>query len=1421
MPPSIPPTDPSSKRHVRWKRHLRGTARARQTLAQTVGRGSLLLALGVLPLHPFLPRQGTLPAVALPPVPPAVVRTSNFPATIELSALTGSDGFRLNGAAANDRAGRAVSEASDVNGDGFDDLLVGAYGADPNGDPSAGAAYVVFGGPGGFSATLDVGTLDGSNGFTLEGAAADDHAGHAVSGAGDVNGDGFADLLVGAYGADPNGSSSGAAYVVFGGETVGSGGSVELGTLTGSDGFRLNGAAAFDNAGYSASGAGDVNGDGFADLLIGAYGVDPNGAYSGAAYVVFGGASVGSGGSVALGTLNSSTGFRLNGAAAFDYAGRSVSGAGDVNGDGFADLLVGAYGADPNGSYSGAAYVVFGGETVGSGGSVELGTLTGSDGFRLNGAAANDRAGTAVSGAGDVNGDGFADLLVGARYADPNGSNSGAAYVVFGGATVGSGGTVALGTLDGSDGFRLNGAAAFDYAGWSVSGAGDVNGDGFADLIVGAIQPAPNLGRSGAAFVLFGGETVGSSGAVGLGTLDGSDGFRLNGAAAFDYAGFAVSGAGDVNGDGVDDLLIGAPKADPNGGLSGAAYLLFGRGNTVTVGLGALDGSEGFQVAGAAAVDYAGLSVSEAGDVNGDGFTDLILGAPYADPNGNNSGAAYVLFGEAGGFPGSVNLGALDGSTGFRLNGAAGGDLAGWSVSEAGDVNGDGFADLLVGARGADPNGAESGAAYVVFGGAGVGSSGSVALGTLNGSTGFRLNGAAAFDYAGFAVSGAGDVNGDGFADLLVGAFKADPTADNSGAAYVVFGGATVGSSGSVVLGTLNGSTGFRLNGAAAFDYAGRSVSEAGDVNGDGFDDLLVGALEADPNGNESGAAYVLFGGETVGSSGSVALGSLNGSAGFRLNGAAAFDYAGFSVSGADDVNGDGFADLLVGAPRADPNGTNSGAAYVVFGGATVGSGGTVELGTLTGSAGFRLNGAAAGDYAGWSVSGAGDVNGDGFADLIVGVPNADANGTDSGAGYVVFGGATVGSGGSVELGTLDSSDGFVLNGAAYDQAGRAVSGAGDVNGDGFADLLVGAPFADVTDSNAGAAYVLFGSRLNHPILPGGAGDDTLRSTSEPQALIGAQGADGLHGGFGDDLLAGGAGDDQLAGGPGDDLLRGGSGNDTYMFADDWGNDRVEEEQVRGTTDTGDTLDFDDVTAPLAVTLGSISVTDNNGNSVEYGGTEVESVVGGSGQDTFTVTASSLQKNGDLTLNGGGAEEDTLTFDPQGQPFTQSGNPTSGTITLTNSGVTLTYQNMGAVLAVDLASFEAVATPNAIALTWETVSEVNALGFYLRRSTDGAQVGERLHPDLIPAQAPGSGQGASYEWLDESAEPGITYFYWLEAVELSGESALHGPVSALVELPTALTVSPLIMEATPAAPWGALGAALLGLLGALGLRRRR
>ena len=157
----------------------------------------------------------------------------------------------------------------------------------------------------------------------------------------------------------------------------------------------------------------------------------------------------------------------------------------------------------------------------------------------------------------------------GQRRADPNGNDSGASYVVFGGAGVGNGGNLELSALDGTNGFRLSGVAAGDGSGRAVSTAGDVNGDGVDDLLIGAFGADPNGERSGASYVVFGGAGVGSSGNLELSALDGTNGFRLSGVAAYDFSGGAVSTAGDVNGDGVDDVLIGAPGADPNGDFSG------------------------------------------------------------------------------------------------------------------------------------------------------------------------------------------------------------------------------------------------------------------------------------------------------------------------------------------------------------------------------------------------------------------------------------------------------------------------------------------------------------------------------------------------------------------------------------------------------------------------------------------------------------------------------------------------------------------------------------------------------------------------------------------------------------------------------------------------------------------------------------
>ena len=153
--------------------------------------------------------------------------------------------------------------------------------------------------------------------------------------------------------------------------------------------------------------------------------------------------------------------------------------------------------------------------------------------------------------------------------------------------------------------------------------------------------------------------------------LDGTNGFQISGEAADDQSGASVASAGDVNGDGFDDLIIGAFGADPNGSYSGASYVVFGQagGFAAEIDLSDLDGTNGFQISGEAAYDQSGSSVASAGDVNGDGFDDLIIGAPGADPNGSYSGASYVVFGQAGGFAAELDLSDLDGTNGFQING--------------------------------------------------------------------------------------------------------------------------------------------------------------------------------------------------------------------------------------------------------------------------------------------------------------------------------------------------------------------------------------------------------------------------------------------------------------------------------------------------------------------------------------------------------------------------------------------------------------------------------------------------------------------------------------------------------------------------------------------------------------------------------
>jgi hypothetical protein len=417
---------------------------------------------------------------------------------------------------------------------------------------------------------------------------------------------------------------------------------------------------------------------------------------------------------------------------------------GDVNNDGLADIAIGS----PEEGTGGEVYVVFG---KSSGDDVPLSDIAaGTGGFVINGASAGDDFGGSVGAAGDVNGDGLADIIVGT--AEPTlgapSNPDGYAVVVFGKEDTAA---VSVASL-GSDGFLLTAEAAGDRAGHSVAGLGDLNDDGLSDVAVGAF----GNGTAGRAYVVFG-RTASTD--ISLSDVGGSvPGFVINGENAGDEAGEGVGGAGDVNGDGIPDVLVGAPDYNTTDDSSGRAYVVFGKSSNTAVELSAVaGGTGGFAMTGEGENDFAGRYLSGAGDINGDGFADVVVGAFLAS---SGAGRAYVVYG--GTSPSSIELSTVvSGVGGFAVAGVGANNQLGWVTTSAGDVNGDGYSDVIVGQHLADTNGVSSGEAYVIYGND---------FGGLNAGTGTlgddMLTGETGPDYF---VTGAGadTVLGEGGNDLI------------------------------------------------------------------------------------------------------------------------------------------------------------------------------------------------------------------------------------------------------------------------------------------------------------------------------------------------------------------------------------------------------------------------------------------------------------------------------------------------------------------------------------------------------------------------------------------------------------------------------------------------------------------------------
>jgi hypothetical protein len=846
--------------------------------------------------------------------------------------------------------GCSVATAGDVNGDGYSDVIVGADLYIPQAS-SVGQAFVYYGSSTGLSTTPN---------WMESGDQQNEHFATCVATAGDVNGDGYSDVIVGASLYDHGEADEGRA-VVYLGSSNGLSHTIAWTTESNQAGAHL---------GASVASLGDVNGDGFSDVAVGAPTYDNGQADEGRAFVYYGSAT---------GPAATASWIAESNQAGALFA-TTVAAAGDVNADNFSDFIIGAPLFHNGQSEEGRAFVYHGG----SGGLAAAPSWTAE--ISLPGA----HFGASVATAGDVNGDGFSDVVVGAPTSN---NNDGEALVYHGSA--GGLATTSAWTKRG----LLNSG---ENLGASVATAGDVNGDGFADVIVGA--PLWNL-RFGAVYVYQGSQAG----------LASTNSWSWNGYDQNDQRGFSVATAGDVNGDGFSDVIVGAPFADGDGTRvnAGRASVFDGAGDgpsaAATWSKGGDQASAGF-----------GVSVASAGDVNGDGFSDVIVGDNLFDNGQVDEGRAYV-------FEGSIT--GLATTPAWIVESNQAGAQFGYSVAGVGDVDGDGFADVIVGAPYFDHGETDEGRAFVYLGSAS-------GLSTTAAWTAESDQADANF---GISVASAGDVNGDGYSDAIIGAWAYDNGQINEGRAYAYQGSAT----------GLAANPSWTAESDQVVTQFGISVASSGDVNGDGYSDVIVGAPRYDNGETDEGRVYSYHGSPT----------GLGASPARILESNVMTALFGTSVSTAGDVNGDGYSDIIIGAPGYSNGESGEGRIYVYRG--------------LSSGVWLEPHWTKESDQAdaalGRSVATAGDVNGDGYSDVIFGAWHYDDGESNEGEAVLFQGDPET-----------------IQHHAALWQAegnqssanfGISVAMAGDVNGDGYADIIVGANDYTAGQNDEGEAFVYYGNR--------------------------------------------------------------------------------------------------------------------------------------------------------------------------------------------------------------------------------------------------------------------------------------------------------------------------------------------------------
>lgn len=733
--------------------------------------------------------------------------------------------------------------------------------------------------------------------------------GKSVSTAGDMNGDGYSDVIIGYF------------------YTINSDNKVEI--YLGSPSGLTNLPSTYSYIGFVGSTAGDVNGDGYSDLIVGnpikTNNSIPN---EGLVYVYHG---------TSNGIFHAAPDKTLDINVSNARFGSSVCTAGDVNRDGYSDIIVGA----PN---IGKAYVYLGGASGLA--SSPIWSATNSADF-----------GVSVSTAGDVNGDGYSDVIVGNSVAN-------SANIYYGSAS----------------GLSATSNWNFPTAGGDVASAGDINGDGYGDVIIGSPLYDNGENDEGAAYMFLGS-------AAGLPS---SPSWSAEGNNVTAHFGCSVATAGDVNGDGFSDVIIGAKDYN----AVGKVFVYTGSASGVS--LNADRANEGNQ-----AEANMGFSVSS-GDVNGDGYSDVIVGAPYFDvPPYTDCGRVFVFHGSANG---------LSSLPSWQQHIAQSNAQFGYCVSSVGDINNDGFSDVVIGGPGYS-NGQLNEGVALLFNGSGSGLMQLPSFAIEENQTDAKM---------GSCVAAAGDINGDGFNDFLAGSSMFDNGQTDEGKMFLY-----LGSSNSII------NSGWTAEGDLDNASFGRSAASAGDVNGDGYSDVIVGANTY--GGTYGGGKVYLYYGSGSG---------LSASPVWTSTGLYSFESYGVSVSSAGDVNGDGFSDVIIGA-----NGITGSVAFAHYGSSS----------GLSSSPDWTALGPHPWAGFGFSVSTAGDVNGDGYSDVIIG-----ANTWNS---AYIYHGSSTGLSATANWSSSPSS-----------RFGWSVASAGDVNGDGYSDVVVGSIYYSNGESNEGRSYVYYGN---------------------------------------------------------------------------------------------------------------------------------------------------------------------------------------------------------------------------------------------------------------------------------------------------------------------------------------------------------